>query len=192
MTSWLFMELDTAWYFNVFGKSYKPPMIAMKFPVCHKKQTQIACWFPEKSCVNFFNCVGCIDGMLLWKEHPSEKQLHKAFCGSNSFLCGCKNKFGFNMQAICDSEWQFLQVWINHPASLSDFLAFIKLEIYKILKQPGFLAPNLVLFGDNAYCSNNFIVTPYKHIYAGSYDDYNFYHSQLRINIECALGMLVH
>jgi len=168
------------------------PRLAMEFPVCHEKQAQIADGFQKKSRVKFFNCVGCIDGMLLWTECPSEKQSCKAFCGSNSFLCGRKNKFGFNMQAICDSERRFLQVWINHPASSSDFLAFVKSEIYKSLKQPGFLAPGLVLFGDNAYCSNNFIVTLYKRIYAGSYDDYNFYHSQLCINIECAFGMLVH
>jgi len=135
--------------------------------------------------------VGCIDGMLLWTERPSEKQSCKAFCGSNSF-CRHKNKFGFNMQAICDLEHWFLQVWINHLASSSDFFVFIKLEIYKKLKQPGFLASGLILFGNSTYCSNNFIVTPYKHVYAGSYDNYNFYHLQLCINIEYTFGMLVH
>jgi len=149
-------------------------------------------WFQEKNPCKLIQLCGWYQWNATVDRIPSEKQSCKAFCGSNSFLCGRKNKFGFNMQAICDSERQFLQVWINHPASSSDFLAFVKSEIYKSLKQPGFLAPGLVLFGDNAYCSNNFIVTLYKRIYAGSYDDYNFYHSQLCINIECAFGMLVH
>jgi len=35
------------------------------------------------------------------------------------------------------------------------------------------------------------MVTPYANVSSGSKDDYNFYHSQLRIRVECAFGMLV-
>ena len=36
------------------------------------------------------------------------------------------------------------------------------------------------------------MATPYPNVSNNGYkDDYNFYHSQLRINIECAFGMLV-
>ena len=35
------------------------------------------------------------------------------------------------------------------------------------------------------------MVTPYKNVRAGDKDNFNFYHSQLRINIECAFGQLV-
>jgi len=81
------------------------PRLEMTFPSCHEDQARIALGFQQKSRVSFFkNCVGCIDGMLLWTERPSEKELRKAFCGSNSFLCGRKNKFGYNMQAICDAK----------------------------------------------------------------------------------------
>ena len=36
------------------------------------------------------------------------------------------------------------------------------------------------------------MTTPYKGVSGGIKDAFNFYHSQLRINIECAFGMLVH
>jgi hypothetical protein len=35
------------------------------------------------------------------------------------------------------------------------------------------------------------MVTPYPNVSSGSKDDYNFYHSQLRIRVECCFGMLV-
>jgi hypothetical protein len=48
------------------------------------------------------------------------------------------------------------------------------------------------LFGDNAYVNTLYMATPYKGVKNGSKDAYNFYHSQLQINIECAFGQLVH
>jgi hypothetical protein len=54
------------------------------------------------------------------------------------------------------------------------------------------LAPGLCLFGDNAYTNTSFMATPYSGVSGGSKDAYNFFHSQLRINIECAFGKFVH
>jgi hypothetical protein len=36
------------------------------------------------------------------------------------------------------------------------------------------------------------MATPYSGVSGGTKDAYNFYHSQLRINIECAFGQFVH
>ena len=36
------------------------------------------------------------------------------------------------------------------------------------------------------------MTTPYKGVSGGIKDAFNFYHSQLQINIECAFGILVH
>ena len=58
--------------------------------------------------------------------------------------------------------------------------------------QRGLLAPGLCLFGDNAYLNSVFMATQYSAVSGGSKDAYNFYHSQLRINIECAFGMFTH
>ena len=52
-----------------------------------------------------------------------------------------------------------------------------------------------VLFGDNAYLNSSYMATPYPNVANNpahkSKDNYNFYHSQLRIQVECAFGMLV-
>ena len=36
------------------------------------------------------------------------------------------------------------------------------------------------------------MATPYADTFGGTKDAYNFYHSQLRIQIECTFGMLTH
>ena len=54
------------------------------------------------------------------------------------------------------------------------------------------LAPGLCFFGDNAYLNTQYMATPYSAVSAGTKAAYNFYHSQLRIRIECTFGMLTH
>ena len=53
-----------------------------------------------------------------------------------------------------------------------------------------------VLFGDNAYLNTAYMATPFTNVANDpnrvAEDNYNFYHSQLRIRVECAFGMLVH
>jgi DDE superfamily endonuclease len=62
----------------------------------------------------------------------------------------------------------------------------IGLGSQKKVETEGFLRDGLQLYGDNAY------VSPFKQVSSGPKDAFNFYHSQLRITVECAFGMLVH
>jgi hypothetical protein len=80
---------------------------------------------------------------------------------------------------------------IKCGSSLSDSLAFEASVLYRRLSR-GLLAPGLVLFGNNAYINLLSMATPFPNVSSGSKDDYNFYHSQLPIRVECAFGMLVH
>jgi hypothetical protein len=48
------------------------------------------------------------------------------------------------------------------------------------------------LFGDNAYINSLFMAILYSGTKGGTKDTYNFYHLQLRINIEGAFGRSVH
>ncbi|GFH51714.1 hypothetical protein CTEN210_08189 [Chaetoceros tenuissimus] len=109
------------------------------------------------------------------------------------WFCSRKNKYGLNLQAICDSRKRFLDLSILFGGSSSDLIAFESSPIRQKLEQPGFLADGLCLFGDNAYVNTKFMATPYVKSHRGwsdLHDNYNFYHSQLRINIECAFGIL--
>lgn len=165
--------------------------LKISFPSDHEEQRSIAKQFLARSAAKFENCVGCIDGLLIHTEKPMERELEITKCGSNTFYCGRKNKFGYNMQGVCDANGKFTAVWILHPAASSDYISLIRSSFYERISSPGFLAPGCVIFGDNAYVSTDFMVTPYKNVRAGPKDDFNFYHSQLRITIERAFGMLV-
>ena len=168
------------------------PDLEISFPSSHHEQIEIAKRFRDKSYAGFDCCVGAIDGILIWIERPSPKESMAARVGVKKFYCGRKKKFGFNMQAMCDSEGKFLDVCIAHPGSTSDYLAFVTSPLYFKLEDDSFLAPGLAVFGDNAYVANRYMVTPFKNVTSGAKDAFNYYQSQLRINIECAFGKLVH
>jgi len=86
--------------------------------------------------------------------------------------------------------WRILDKSIVYGRASSDCLAFEGSDIFQDLES-GLLHDDLVLFGDNAYLNSKYMVTPYLNVSSGGKDDYNFYHSQLRIRVECTFGMLV-
>jgi DDE superfamily endonuclease len=100
-------------------------------------------------------------------------------------------KFGLNCQAVSDVNGKILDIAINYPGSTSDCLAFEAMSLYEKLEND-ILAPGLCLFGDNAYLNTPYMATPYTAVSGGTKDSYNFYHSQLRIRVECCFGILTH
>jgi len=170
----------------------KCPLLDICYPTDHNTQRKIAADFKRRSQAGFDCCAGAIDGMLVWTEKPTEASCKRADCGVKKFFCGRKKKFGVSLQGVCDAECRFLDISIGHPGSTSDYLAFRTSSLCHKLETEGFLADDVCLFGDNAYVTNGYMSTPYKNIRSGNRDDYNFYHSQLRIKIECTFGMLVN
>jgi hypothetical protein len=172
--------------------------LKIEFPSSWKEQREIANGFQEKSAASIPNCCGAIDGIMIWISKPSYIDCESLGFQDGKFYCARKNKYGLNMMATCDSKGRFLDVQISHPGSTSDHLCFITSSLKCKLesKRPGtgedFLAPGLCLFGDNAYVNTNFLASPYANVQlTKAQDSYNFYHSQLRVRIECAFGMLV-
>jgi hypothetical protein len=161
------------------------------FPSDHEQQREMAALFKEKSSAGIDCCVGAVDGILIWIARPTIKDCIKAACAPQKFFCGRKHKYGLNCQAICDAKGRFLDVSLIFPGSTSDILSFESSSFFSKL-QEGLLADGLCIFGDNAYINSTFMATPYTGVSGGVKDSYNFYHSQLRINIECAFGRLVH
>lgn len=167
-------------------------VLAFKYPSDWEEQQKIADGFKKNTIGIFDCCAGAIDGILIWTERPSDKHCEIAEVGSKKFFCGRKKKFGLNMQATCDHEKRFLDIYVKHPASTSDYLAFCSSPLYCNLEKEGFMKPGLCIFGDNAYVNATYMATPYKAVKDGPKDAYNYFHSNVRINIECAFGMLVH
>ena len=120
------------------------------FPQTHQQQLAIAAEFESKSKCAFNNCVGAMDGMLVWTNMPS-KGSNELGVGPTKHFCGRKKKYGLNMQGTCDARRRFLDIYINHPGSASDFAVWLSSPLRRQVETPGFLAPNLVIYGDNAY-----------------------------------------
>eukprot|EP00804_Cyclotella_cryptica_P022404 CCRYP_020044-RA/>CCRYP_020044-RA protein AED:0.32 eAED:-0.07 QI:0/0/0/1/1/1/2/0/430 len=161
---------------------------AISYPESLEEQRKIARGFQNASTPGIPNCAGAIDGILIWTLKPSLKDANKSGIGQKKFLCGRKNKFGLNCQAVSDCRGHILDISINYGGSSSDCIAFEGSDLYHrlqngLMKKDG-NKPRFVLFGDNAYLNSSFMATPYPNVSGDpnkkTKDDYNFYHSQLR------------
>ena len=147
----------------------------------------------EKSGASFNCVIGAIDGMLVWTLKPSLKCCETAKCGEKHFLCSRKDKFGLNLQTICDHKLRFTWVDIRWPGSTSDYMAWMTSDLCgKLEDDDGLLLEGKCIVGDNAYVKKKYMSVPHKGIVSLYDDAYNFYVSQLRITIERAFGVLVH
>jgi hypothetical protein len=108
----------------------------------------------------------------------------------NSFVGGRKNS-DLIVRLCRMSEEEF---WTYPFFTLGRLLiALLSRECHCFQKlEDGMLTPELCLFGDNAYLNTNYMATPFAGVSGGTKDAYNYYHSQLRIRVECAFGMLTH
>jgi len=136
--------------------------LSIQFPMDHASQKKVALGFKAKSVAGFDCCIGAIDGILIWTECPSADDCIRSKNGPLKYMCGRKKKFGLNMMGTVDAEGRFLNIQIGHPGSTLDYLAFATSDLKAKLEEPGFLAPGMVLFGDNAYGNCSYMVTPIK------------------------------
>ena len=175
------------------------PQFDVLYPDTLEEQRQIAAGFQAASTPGIRNCSGAIDGILIWMLKPTQREAQKAGVDQKKFLCGRKHKFGLNCQAVSDCRGRILDISIKYGGASSDCLAFEASNLHSrlesgLMKQDG-ENERFVLFGDNAYLNTAYMATPFTNVANDpnrvAEDNYNFYHSQLRIRVECAFGMLV-
>ena len=130
--------------------------------------------------------------MSLWIDKPKKKECKDKGVDSGKFYCGRKGKYGLNVQAVCDAMRRFTYISIEHPASASDFLAFATSGLCKELTETMPLPEGFCLCGDNAHINEPYMAVPFPNQGRGPKDDHNYHHSQVRINIECAFGVLTN
>ena len=167
--------------------------LKIRFPSTEEEQQRTALGFRNRSTAKFSNCVGAIDGMLVWITKPNITTMEETKIGAGKFYCGRKKKYGLSLQAVCDSNRRFLDIYVGHPASASDLLVFTQSPLRKSLEDESkpLLFPQFVIYGDAAYVNNNYMVSPFRNAQSKTdEDDFNYYQSQVRICIECAFGML--
>ena len=145
----------------------------IEYPDSEEVQLELACKFQSVSEVNFSNCAGAIDGILIWILKPSEEDAANAGCGRKKFFCGRKGKFGLNCQADFIVRGRILDLSIGLPSASSDCIVFEGSNLYEKLED-GLLKNGLVLFGDNAYLNTHYMATPFPNVLSGSKDDYIF------------------
>ena len=158
--------------------------LQFQFPTTSEECKSMAYDFTFQSKAGFDNFVGCIDGMLLWMEKlwmekPFQKHCKKVGVDSGKFYCGRKGKFGLNMQGVCNAWRCFAYISIQHPASASDYLAFVTSSLYQKLTEGTGLPDGYCLYGDNAYVNEMYMAVPFPNSSSGPEDAYNYYQSQV-------------
>jgi hypothetical protein len=131
----------------------------------------------------FKYCTGAIDGIAITIRAPRNVTDQKRFYSGN------KKKYCLNMQGVCDSECRFIAMTCKHVGSTNDVVAFT----YSSLKD---LCDSQIFpyhwNGDAAYSNSKRLMAPYEGSGLDEYkESFNFYHSQVRITIERAFGLLV-
>jgi hypothetical protein len=171
--------------------------LKIRFPDINE-QLHIAEGFKEMSGANFGSVIGAIDGILIWILKPNRQQCRKLKCGEASFFCSRKDKFGLNMQAICDNKLRFRWIDITWPGCTADYMAWVTSSLYSKIESDKnsvigtVIRKGMTLVGDNAYVQSSTMSVPFKGYVNDIQDSYNFYQSQLRITIERSFGVLVH
>jgi hypothetical protein len=164
------------------------------FPT-HKQQMKIAAAFQAKSGAGFDNVVGAIDGLVICTRMPTLAECVAMNVGQVNFRCHRKDKYGMNLQAICDHDLKFTWADMRYPAATSDYMAWVTSKLHRALENNAMskmIIDGFVIVGDCAYVKKMFMATPLRGVQEGPEDAYNFYLSQLRITIERAFGVLVH
>lgn len=132
--------------------------------------------------------VGAIDGIAIRIPCLSLRD-----CDDPIHYLNRKEFFSINCQAICDADLKFRWAAMTCAGSTHDAMAFKDTQLYRLI-QSGALRHPYCIFGDAAYVCDDCAVTPYAstHAQPGTPEDvFNFFHSNLRICVECAFGVLV-
>ena len=133
-------------------------------------------------------CVGALDGMAVRITRPTLKDT-----ASPQSYFNRKGFYSINLQAIANHNRKIMWWNMMTVGSTHDSLAWALTPLAQDLAIMG-LPFGLWIAGDDAYPSSEYLLSPYS-IQASRADkfkdNFNFYQSRCRINVECAFGMLV-
>jgi len=164
-----------------------------RFPFDDEEALQkIADGFKCKSTGGLFeNVVGAFDGYLL--------EIGKRCIGKvpdpSKYYCR-KGYYAINCQVSCDAVRRVTSLSMLCPGAVPDRLAHLKGSMNRSI-ETGKLPAKYHFVGDNAYPKSDQMLTPYTRVELrndinGWMDNYNYYLSQIRINIECCFGMITN
>ena len=99
---------------------------------------------------------------------------------------------------MCDANRKVKSLSMLSPGAVPDTIAYQKGAIHRYIEQNE-LPKDIHFVADSAYPESNSVMTPCNRReieqeisrWVFAKDNFNFYHSQIRINIECCFGMLI-
>ena len=168
---------------NCIQAIMKVPELAYHFPTGYQEAANNFWSISSHKAIT--GCVACVDGYFLKLQTPaaSETGNVKAYCSDHY------QAYGINIQASCDYRCCFVSVCVAAPGSTNDIVAFRKTSLNCLVQN---LPLGKYIIGDNAYVCSEHLLTPF----AGAarqerkHDNYNFYVSQLQIQIKMAFGWM--
>ncbi|CAN0290072.1 unnamed protein product, partial [Discosporangium mesarthrocarpum] len=130
-------------------------------------------------------CVGAVDGFFILIHKPHVKGQPAAA----RFYSGHNKGFGLNLQEICDARYIFTAGCISLPTSTNDTTAW---DMSNVKSKVEVLPDGYHIIGDAAYPPSDRLPTPYPGTrHCLDEDAFNFFHSQARIAVDQAFGILV-
>ena len=190
--------IKSAEVYKIFHECKDWINLSFKFPLVDYIKTEdlealrgISDDFSSRSNGVFTGCIGAIDGLAVRIRCPSSTVDGIEDCGN--YYCR-KGFYALNIQAICDSHKRIIWLSSGHKGSIHDSAAFAETLLIDLLKlKSEFLYKNrLFLIGDSAYTLASYLITPHDNADSQSMeDDFNYYHSSCRINIECSFGEII-
>ena len=131
---------------------------------------------------NFPGVVGAVDGTHVPILGPSEDP---------AAYINRKGRPSIQLQAVCDKQLLFIDVYTGWPGSVHDSRVFFNSPLRMKLEN-GILPVQYHLLGDSAYQLKNYLMVPFRdngHLTALQ-RNFNTKHSSTRIEIERAFGLL--
>jgi len=137
----------------------------------------------------FKGCVGAIDGLFIRIIGRSAKQVKNP----RAFYSGHKKGYGVNLQVVCDAFCRVIAAACNTPGCTNDYIAYNLSHIRRIVDN---IPEGYYIVGDPAYPLSDRLLISYSGtttgVADGGRDNYNYFHSQLRITVERTFGQIVN
>ncbi|KAK3233899.1 hypothetical protein CYMTET_55829 [Cymbomonas tetramitiformis] len=143
--------------------------------------------FEKRSNGTLPNCVGALDGVPIEIQKPFESEQPDARSFYNR-----KGFFSLNAQCLCNAKRQFTFVSIEAKGNTNDSLAILMSTLGQDLVN-GKLPSPFYIMGDEAYkgIAPDSIICPYPgKLLEAKKDNFNYYQSITRNNVECSFGIL--
>ncbi len=161
--------------------------LKMKLPQTENELEEVWDGFTKKSTDGVMSaCVGASDGFLFLIRTPRRREA----TNSRLYFSGHYSRMGLIVQAMCDANCKITYMAVLAPGRSSNLKAYKKSSLQRWVEN---LLPMHFVSTDNAYICTEHLLTPFcgRSWFNDDFDTYNFYLSQLQIQIEMVFGLLV-